>query len=226
MTSIKLKSFGDYREQFSAFYDSVKSGHENTKEKNHGGHGFDHDITVAMIATKLSDNERVCQKAWCAGMLHSTDRVVGAPLVLETMTKNAKHLSHFFDNEEVSEIIEAAFRHSELNQLDQSETQIVLMDADRLANMQSAVIIRSGQFRPNIPVFDFKYLEGKTDPLSTYEDPMSVIDDLRISIRNYIPQLRTQEGIRLSGMYAKNLKAYIKSIEDEYEYLGLLNLEI
>lgn len=223
---MKLKTFNEFREQFRDFYDSIKKGHENTKKQSHGGHGIDHDITVAMLAVKISTNDRIGQKAWCAAMLHSTDRVVEVSDVKDTMIKHAYHLKPFFNQDEIDEITEAAFRHSELNQKDQSETQIILMDADRLANMQSAVIIRSGQFRPDIPVFDFKYLEGKTDPLSTYEHPMSVIDDLRISIRNYIPQLRTQEGIRLGGMYAKNLKAYIKSIEDEYEYLGLLNLEI
>lgn len=223
---MQLKSFNDFRAQFSDFYDSVKTGHKNTKSKSHGGHGIDHDITVAMLAVKISSDERIGQKAWCAGMLHSTDRVVEIPDVINTMTGHANHLKHFFNQSEIGEIIEAAFRHSELNQSDQSETQVVLMDADRLANMQSAVIIRSGQFKPNIPVFDFKHLSGGIDPLSTYDEPRSVLDDLRFVIKNYIPQLRNSEARRLGAMYASKLDAYIKSIENDYEYLGLLNIEI
>lgn len=223
---MQLKTFSEFREQFSDFYNSIKTDHATTRKQSHGGHGIDHDITVAMLAMKISTNERVGQKAWCAGMLHSTDRVVEIPDVMNSMIKHANHLKHFFNQSEISEIIEAAFRHSELNQPDQSETQITVMDADRLANMQSAVIIRGGQFRPDLPVFDFKCLAGKTDPLSTYEDPKSILDDLRIVIRNYIPQLRIPEAIRLGGIYAEKLNAYIKSIEDEYEYLGLLNIEI
>lgn len=223
---MQLKTFNDYRENFSAFYDSVKAGHKNTKEKNHGGHGLDHDITVAMIAIKLTTDERVGQKAWCAAMLHSTDRVVEAHDVLSTMKKHAHNLEHFFSQSEIREIIEATYRHSELNQPDQGETQIVLMDADRLANMQGAVIIRGGQFKPDIPVLDFKYLEGQTDPLSTYEDPRSIVDNLRLVVQNYVPQFRTKEAKRLGDIYASKLNDYIKSIESEHEYFGLLNIEI
>ncbi|MFA5997309.1 MAG: HD domain-containing protein [Candidatus Paceibacterota bacterium] len=223
---MKLTTFDEFRAQFRDFYHSVKTGHENTKKQSHGGHGIDHDITVAMIAVKISDDERIGQKAWCAAMLHSVDRVVGASDIKDTMMKHAEYLKHFFSQNEIDEIIEAAFRHSERNQIDQSETQITLMDADRLANMQSAVIIRSGQFRPDIPVFDFKYLSGAIDPLSTYEDPKSVIDDLRLCIINYIPQLRNKEAKHLGNIYAEKLNAYIRSIEDENEYFGLTNIEI
>lgn len=223
---MQLKTFNDFREQFSDFYNSIKTGHENTKKQSHGGHGLDHDITVAMLAVKISTNDRIGQKAWCAAMLHSTDRVVEAPDVLNIMNEHAEKLKHFFNESELREIVEAAFRHSELNQNDQSETQIVLMDADRLANMQTAVVIRSGQFKPDIPAFDFRYLKGRIDPQSTYENPRSVLDDLRFVIKNYIPQLRTDEAKRLGDMYATNLRAHIKSIEDEYASLGLLNIEI
>lgn len=223
---MQLKTFDELRAQFLDFYNSIKAGHENTKKQSRGGHGVDHDITVAMLAVKISTNERVGQKAWCAGMLHSTDRVVEMADVIDSMAKHADHLKHFFSRSEISEIIEAAFRHSELNQSDQSETQIILMDADRLANMQSAVIIRSGQFKPDIPVFDFKHLSGEINPLSTYEDPKSVLDDLRFVIKNYIPQFRTDEAKRLGSIYAIGLSAYIKAVEEENESLGLLNIEI
>ncbi len=223
---MQLKTFNEFREQFHDFYNSIKRAHEDTKKQSHGGHGIDHDITVAMLAVKISTNERVGQKAWCTAMLHSTDRVVEASDVMDTMIKHAYHLKSFFNQNEIDEIVESAFRHSELNQLNQSETQITLMDADRLANMQSAVIIRSGQFRPDMPVFDFKYLEGKANPLSTYEDPKSVLDDLRITIRNYIPQLRNSEAKRLGAIYASKLDVFINDIEVDYEDLGLLNIEI
>lgn len=223
---MQLTSFNKFRKQFSDFYDSIKTGHENTKKQSHGGHGIDHDITVAMVAVKIAENEKARPKVWCAAMLHSTDRVVPSHEVKGTMIMHSQHLKHFFNQNDIDEIIEAAFRHSELNQPDQSETQIVLMDADRLANMQGAVIIRGGQFKSEIPAIDFKYLKGHIDPLSTYEKPRNVLDGLRLVIQNYVPQFRTVEGKRLGNVYASKLGEYIKSIENEHEYFDLLNIEI
>ena len=144
--------------------------------------------------------------------------------VKKVMIEHAKNLEKIFSQDDIHEIVEAAYRHSERNQTDQSETQITLMDADRLANMQSAVIIRGGQFRPTLPALDFNYLEGAANPLSTYERPMTVLDNLRFIIYNFPPQLRLPEAKRLGVIYTDRLSSYIKSVEDDHKELGLKNI--
>ena len=205
----------------------VKEGHDTTLSKNHGGHGLDHDVTVAMLATIIAPSERIAEKAWCAAMLHSVDRVVVDLASLEsTMVSYSKKLTNHFKQEEIDEIVEAALRHGELNQSDQNETQVVLMDADRLANMQSAVIIRGGQFRSTLPVFEFTYLEGSKNPDSTYDHPQSILDNLRLIISQYMPQLRSVKAQELGGKYSARLASYIASVEQDYKELGLVNIEL
>jgi len=221
-----LNKLDTFRNLFPDFYNEIKNGHQQTLSKNHSGHGFDHDITVAMLALKIAPSVRLGQKAWCASLLHSTDRVVEDTKVKEAMISYSQQLKHFFDENEIIEIIEAALRHSELNQEDQKDTQIVLMDADRLANMQSAVIIRGGQFRHNIPAIDLKYLDGKKDPWSTYENPQTVLDNIRLIISQYTPQLRIKKAKVLGAFYSGRLKRYIQSIEDDYKKLGLVGIDV
>lgn len=222
----ELNTFNDFRQQFQTFYNTVKKLHIETKNIDHGGHGLDHDITVAMLSLKIATEIRTSQKAWCSSMLHSVDRLVTKDEVRNTMVSTSESLKDFFGSFEIEEIIEAAFRHSEINRADQNETQITLMDADRLANMQSAVIIRSGQYRINTPVLDFNYLNGEINPESIYENPKTVVDGLRLVVTRYIPQLRLPKAKQLGYIYSKRLTEYIQSIEDDYKYLGLQNITI
>ncbi|HMO77674.1 MAG TPA: HD domain-containing protein [Candidatus Paceibacterota bacterium] len=221
-----MNSLDTFRNLFPVFYNQIKNGHIQTKNKDHFGHGFDHDVTVAMLAVLIAPSVRLGHKAWCASLLHSTDRVVTEKKVKETMILYSQNLKHFFNDTEIKDIIEAALRHSELNQDNQNDTQVVLMDADRLANMQSAVIIRGGQFRHKIPALDLKYLNGDKNPLSTYENPKTVLDNLRLIISQYIPQLRIKKAKVLGSVYSKKIKKYIESIERDYEKLGLAGVDL
>lgn len=223
---MNTNNFIDLQNHFSDFYESVKLIRQTEHGIDHYGHGLDHDITVSTLAMKIATDEHTGCKAWCAGLLHSFDRIIGDDKAREAMELQAKYLTHYFSQEEIGEIIEAAYRHTELNQEDQSSTQITLMDADRLANLQSAVIIRAGQFRPDIPALDFNYLSGNKDPLSTYDHPKTILDNLRFIITNYIPQLRLPIAKELGDIYANRLNLYIKSIEYDYEYLDLKNITI
>jgi hypothetical protein len=223
---MKKHSYTELRNLFSAFYENIKAAHYSTTNTDHRGHGLDHDITVAAMAIKIAPDADSCKKAWCAALLHSFDRIFEARDVKNQMRIHASKLTGVFNDEEINEIVEAAYRHNEMNQSDQSLTQITLMDADRLANMQSAVIIRGGQFRPTLPVLDFNYLDGKTNPNSTYESPKSILDNLRLIIINYVPQLRLPEAKRLGDKYSKTLASYIRSVEENYAELGLRGFSI
>ncbi|MDZ4240741.1 MAG: HD domain-containing protein, partial [Patescibacteria group bacterium] len=209
-------SFEDLRKKFREFYVVVRDGHEQSK-RAHRGHGLDHDVTVAQIAVMIAPDERTAEKAWCAAMLHSTDRLVekGNKEKEEAhMRANLKSLpERYFTSEEKEEIFLSAYRHEELNQDDQSVTQHVLMDADRLANLMPAVIIRAGQLLSDIPALELEYLEGKRNPKTTYHEPKSVLDDLRNNVAEYTPKLRMPKAKELAMKYVKRLDYFIKSLE-------------
>ena len=219
-------SFESQKNKFLDFYNKVKEGH-HLSQRQHNGHGLDHDVTVGQLVLAISPDNRTADKAWCAAMLHSTDRIVENGAVKDHMKECLQYLPvDFFTKEEVVEILEAALRHGELSQNDQSLTQQVLMDADRLANLMPAVIIRSGQFRPSIPAFEFEYLDGKPNPASTYREPKSILDDLRISITEYLPQFRVSMAIELAHRYARQLEAHIQSVEESNKELSLSNINL
>ena len=215
--------FETYRNRFAALYQAVLEGHKNA-ERPHRGHGLDHDVTVAQLAATIAPDERTGEKAWVAALLHSTDRTVEKGNTTKVESFIGVYLKElpegYFSNTEVEEIFVAVMRHTELNQGDQSLTQQVLMDADRLANLQAAVIIRAGQFQPTIPALELQYLDS-INPQSTYHEPKSVIDDLRANIREYIPKLRLPQAISLGTKLGSRLQAYIDMVQDDYRSIGL-----
>lgn len=164
-----MRTFDQYRKLFPDFYAAVKTGHENAPVKN-GAHGLDHDVTVAMLAVRIAPNKRTADKVFCAALLHSTDRQFGRwstpgqkrdidNAVVVTMRCHLKYLpENFFSDDEVEEIFQAALRHAELNQYDQSMTQQVLMDADRLANLQMAVVLRAAAHQHHRPALELQWL--------------------------------------------------------------------
>lgn len=222
-----MMTFNETRAMFPHFYEAIKRGHLNTTHPRHGGHGLDHDVTVAMIAMSIAPDNHTGLMVWCAGMLHSVDRTVESELVSETMQKFSSLLPEtLFTRAEVLEIMDAAFRHSELNQDDQGVVQIILMDADRLANLQSAVIVRAGQFLPHIPAFEFEYLMGACNPETTYHKPKSVLDNLRNNIAEYIPKLRNEKAKILGARYRDELQEFITRLEKNYQDLGLIGVDL
>ncbi len=220
-----MNTFESQRTLFTDFYNEVRRKYLSAINAGNRGHGFDHDAMVSSIALRIAPSLRLGQKSWCAGMLHSFDRMYKKEEIKDLMNDCTGHLSLFFSPKEREEIVEAAYRHDELNQDDQSETQIVLMDADRLANMQLSVTIRAGQFRPEIPAIDLKYLDGYIDPLSNYDNPRSVLDNLRLIIIRFVPNLRTQKAKEIGSVYAIRLEEYIKSIEQDYKDMGISGID-
>lgn len=220
-----MKNFNQYRQQFSTFYEGVKVIHL-TSSRPHRGHGLDHDVTVAQLAAQFAPNQRTAAKAWCGAMLHSIDRIVEKDEVEEITRLLASHLSSAFAAEEVEEIVQAALRHMEKNQDDQSLTQQCLMDGDRIANMMPTVIIRAAQCQPHLPPFEFEYLAGSPNPASSYFNILSVLDDLRIIISEYLPQFRLPKAKKLSQKYATQLRRYIAEVEKGNRDLGLAGITL
>jgi HD superfamily phosphodiesterase len=231
-----MRTFAEYRIFFAPFYEAVRDGHEAAHVKN-GAHGLDHDVTVAMLAVQIAPDERTADKAWCAAMLHSIDRQFGRwstpeekaaidRQFAETMRTYLKELPEaFFSQEEVEEIFEAARRHSELNQQDQSLTQMVLMDADRLANLQMAVVLRAAAHQHHRPALELQYL-GSVNPKSTYREPLSALDDLWWNLHEYLPQMRIPQAVALSKAYALRIRQFMDAVKSDYDDLGLTGVEL
>jgi hypothetical protein len=218
-----MKTFDAYRLLFTVFYQAVRDLHTESPRK-HRGHGLDHDVTVAQLSVIIApDDAHTADKAWVASLVHSVDRLVAGMTVSSAIRALLSHLpADYFTSYEMEEIFLAALHHNEKNKEGQSLTQQVLMDADRLANLQPTVIIRAGQFQPDIPPFELAYLSGN-NPASTYHEPQSIIDDLRTMISEYIPQLRMPNARVLGEEYVRALNAYMASVRDVYQRLGLEN---
>lgn len=224
-----VKTFEEYQKLFGNFYNAVKIFHKKS-EGPHRGHGLDHDVTVAQIASYIAPDSWTAKKSWCSGMLHSIDHMVerGNTALVEQRTRDLlRYLpDDVFKTGDLEEICQAAVRHSELNRDDQSVVQQVLMDADRLANLMPAVVIRAGQFLSGIPAFEFEYLEGIRNPVSNYRHPQSVLDNLRTLAIEYVPQFRIPKAKDLADIYATELEEFILSVETSYKKLGLVGISL
>lgn len=219
-------------ESYPGFFAHCLETHTKSS-RPHRGHGYDHDIVVAALALKIApdDEPKTAEDAALAAMLHSFDRLVerGDVTAFEGLVDKALEI---IPNGHVSvsrkqAIRAAALRHAELNQGDQSLTQQILMDADRLANLMATVIIRAGQFLPEIPPLEFNHLDPEDgNPAATYHKPCSVLDDLRTNISEYVPRLRVAGAIALGRQYAVQLRGYIELIASQHDDLGLAGLVI
>ncbi len=187
---------------------------------NHG-HGLDHDVTVAQFAALVAPTERLGEKGWVAGMLHSSDRIVGKEKFGD-QTKEFLGLlpKDYFSRIEIDQIYEAVIRHGEKFTIADNETHAVLQDADKLGNLGMSVFIRGGQFRPNIPAFDFLYLE-KNNPGSTYHEPQSVLDAVRITISEYRDTFNFAKSREIAHIYIKDLEMCVQKIKENAEEIGL-----
>jgi|SRR5271154_910358 len=221
-----MSDFNRMRERFGALYQGVRELHQSSL-RAHRGHGFDHDVTVAQYVLNIAPDAHAGGMAWCAALLHSIDHLVGADNVEVKTCELAALIPHeIFTNAERGEIVEAAVRHAEKNRHDQKLCQQVLMDADRLANLQPVLLMRSGQYRPYIPVLDLAYLDEKPDPTSTYSEPRTVMDDVRLCIVEYRPQFRLPKAVELANIYIGQLERYMSELREAYKFLGLAGTQL
>lgn len=213
------------REKFREFYDHVKKGHQENSDKNRG-HDLAHDVTVAQIGYELAANQRVADMAWVAALLHSMDywRRGDQQAFMLNIEEALVHIPEgCFTEAETREIAEAAFRHGEKNQPDETAVSTTLKDADRLAILMVTVLFRIGQGYPKLPAVQFEYL-SKKNPASTYAEPMSCLDDLRNCLSEFVPQFRLEKAKALAEGHVATLERVIGMIELEHEGLGLKNL--
>lgn len=250
---MKRKTFEEHRALFGKFYEAVKRAHLESKRSHHG-HGLDHDVTAAQIGDLIAPDGRTAEKAWCALMTHSVDRMTEKRLphdeeefagrVAEKTWGLLDHLppghftpretkeifqasfGHFLEEEKGDIFLPSAGRKKKICRETRSPLQQIVLEADWLANLMPAVVIRAGQFLPGIPAFEFEFLHGERNPASTYHGPRSVLDDLRANLRVYVPMLRTRRAKKLAKWYAASLQAFVRAVEKSNRQLGLVGVKL
>lgn len=222
-----MNSFLEFREKYPDFYGAVKSLRENPPSPGpcYNGHRFEHDAIVAAQVFRIASDDRTAEKAAVAAMLHSFDHCVRREHVREAMVDAALRLPEgAFTTDELDEIVFAALHHKELNADNQSLTQQVLMDADRLANMMAVLWINLGKCVPDIPTVDLEHIV-ELDPETTYREPKNNLDNMKTHFW-YLPMFRLPKAIEISKVYAARMEAFLLAVETEFKELGLVGVKL
>jgi hypothetical protein len=211
-------------QKYRLLYDAVQEERKGLE----AGHGFFHDISVAHTALLIAPNEKTSELAWISAMLHSTDHYVYT-LQQETFSKEEmikkvieKHLllTDITDNEKAL-VIHAVLNHWKIPEEGRSEVLQTLQEADMLANLTLDVVIRGGQYRPNIPAIEINHIESQ-NPLSTYSKPRSVFDAVRITLKDYESKILLPKAISLFQERSADLTWYIDATKRQYRDISIV----
>ena len=218
---------------------------ENPDAKRHGSFE-EHDLLVGNFARIIAPNPRIGRLGIAAGFCHSIDHLVGGRLddfdvenpenlrrsptfpkevenYLRQLLANASELS-VGDQEEVAQ---AVMRHEGTNeQIDLLPHHLLaqtLVEADRLANMTTTIIMRSARFSLHLALVDPRYFEN--DPKATYRNPKSILWDVANCAswgdRKGPYMLRLPKARELGAKYAAHLRQIIQWIREDYADAGL-----
>jgi hypothetical protein len=219
-----MRTFEEYRQKFHGLYRAMKATHA-ASQKPHRGHGLDHDVTVGMLGVRIAPGERTGELAFCGGLLHSLDRIVEKSIVPDLITAHLEELPDgYFTSDELDDIWRSVMRHEEPRD-DDSVLQQVLMDADRLANIMLSGALRAAQFYAELPVVEFNYLSGRRNPATTWNEPTSALDGVRI-VYEMLHPMRTEKGKELARRFAAQLAVFVAGTEEQYADLGLVGIRL
>jgi hypothetical protein len=205
------------------------------------GHGHDylHALRVGAMAYRIGSNhlrnQEGARMAAYAGLCHNADRVLqrlhnlghAKPtsdairrLVLRWLGKNwAAH-------PEVSEFIaKAVIVHDGINDRDDADIVVVLKDADRCVNLALDIVMRSGQFYPDLCAVDHEHFD--IDPKAKYNKPRSVLKDIAYCLDWIDPEspvcVRTDLGRQIAKERALVLRDYIGNLRGQLVEEGVMS---
>ena len=213
----------------------VQASHRELKMQ--GGHDICHAMrvgeTARMIALNQWQDEHVAELAGLAGLCHNADRLEQKRLNIgrrevphEAVEKliSSWLAGIYLGKEREGLILQAVLRHDGRNDIDDSPVQIALMDADRVVNLAPDVIIRAGQFLPDLPAVD--YVNWLSDPEATYKEPRTVLRDISHCLEWVDPAspfcVRTKLGKKMAGRRAAFLRLFFNQLKTNLEEVGLL----
>ncbi len=208
-----------------------------------GAHDIYHALRVAEYAYSFAlfewNDKRLAELAGIAGLLHNADHTI--PQHIKTQEPYIERLeimkivnrwigtgdnhNEYIRGDERSMISDAVLGHTGKNSDADSKILIALMDADRVVNMEADIIMRAGQFRPDIPAVDFVHFLN--DPKATYQNPRSILRDINYCL-DWVTEggpvcVRTKLGKQLGKERAEFLRLYIETLKKQLELVHVLS---
>ncbi|KND46796.1 MAG: hypothetical protein AB201_03355 [Parcubacteria bacterium C7867-006] len=227
------KAFVELRDRYRPLYDARVALHERLLEAKVPmiGHDFfGHDLPVAQTCLLIHEDKSACERAWVAALLHSLDRLMSPQEEEDTLTELLSLVSEKVMGTEVKKEIRLALRnHDKANGENDSLTQQILQDADRLANAQSIILIRAGQFTSTVPAVELGHLGFARHPESSYRNTRSTHDDL-IGVLEWDPEgpeacapfcLRLPKAIEFGRPHFAYIRDWIRRVQSDFAVLGL-----
>jgi len=218
--------------RFPQLFEAVKADHERAGLFR--GHDIYHALRVAEWALRIAYDEwsdrRLAELAGIAGLCYNADHIIreerGDDMKPEeTHSLVERWLAHtLLTPEETETVIAAVMGHAGINSDTDSRVLIALMDADRVVNLDSDVIIRSGRYHTDVPAID--YVHFLQDPEATYLEPKSTLRDISHCL-DWIEEggrvcVRTRLGKELGKERALFLQTFFGTIEKQLTDVGLL----
>ncbi len=184
-----------------------------------GGHDFYHALMVAQYAELIVPDQETATLGWVAGILHNTDRMYPKDEVIPVLSRHLQLVNSNIPSGNIY-ILRAVLEHSKRNDPNDPPVTIALKDADRLGNIGSLHFLRCGQFRPNIPAVDPRFITT-SDPKTTFRHPRSLLENLKHTLE-WESWLRLPKAKELGKPMFDEIRRLIGNIESQFETLGLL----
>lgn len=215
------KIFVRNRAKFREFYSKIEKIHAGiiAQGKSTQGHGFDHDLIVAQYGFLISEDERVGEMAWVAGLAHSLDRHFPQDEAEIIFEECISLISGQFTIGELGRIRVAVRDHSKKNNLSDGPVTVALKDADRLANIGAINLIRGGQHRPNIPACIPESLGG-LNPDSTFKNVKCCYDATFYNLE-WEKMLRLPKAKEVAKKYFEFIREFQNLVVEQFREAGL-----
>ena len=196
-----------------------------------GGHDFDHDAAVAHFVWIIAEDEETrflgVAAAWCHSADHMLEKRLGVPHAPKEETENLVRWMleavPELTPEEKERVVHVVLHHKGRNQDTDTPLQVALNDADRLADMLTTLLVRSGQFHPDLPVVDPVHWEN--DPKASYYEPGATFWDTN-NCRKWADEtgpyiLRLPKAREFGKALAAFLGLYMEVTKLQYKMMGL-----
>lgn len=221
-------------EKFPVLVQRVRKDHAAKSALVGTGHDFSHALMVAQYCLMIADDP-LATMAWPAAICHNTDRLFpdDSEEFIEKRVRKYFELEDVrggmdrdyrinFSDKEVDLIIEAVMCHSHRPSENDNSVTVVLMDADKLANIGSLLALRSAQFQPNLPIVDLRYLDQRP-PGTSFKKPGSIYWDIKSSLEWAEPGwIRTPKAKDLAKPLFEELQIVLDGVVRQYENTGLV----
>jgi hypothetical protein len=220
-------------------YPRLTAAIKKTHDENGGifyCHDFAHVIRVANYCDVIAPNERAGRLAGVAALCHNADRILQKQLgvgglgkvpdaSVEAMVNGWLDTEkETFSDQEVMIIVDAVLKHSSKNGADDTTVVITLMEADRIVNAELDVVMRQGQYYPDLPYADpVNFLDV---PGETFKTPKTVLSSLILARKEWLDdngpvRMRLSKARAMLVARYWDLTHYADMVFSQYKSAGL-----